>query len=103
MEAHICFAAKDDCYNPYASYGEICVHCGCCSNDPKTRAEARLAMYERLLEDRLQLDLWSEKPYLKALQEKNIKAEIRRAKRHIAYYQRRVAHLNQNAQEPSAE
>lgn len=103
MEAHISFKAEDDCYNLYASYGEICTHCGCCSNDPKTRAEARLALYKRRLEDCLKFDIWNEKPYLKELQEKNIKAEIRQAKRHIAYYQRRVAYLNQNTQEPRAE
>lgn len=32
----------DKCWNLYDSYGEICVHCGCCSKDKAKRYKARI-------------------------------------------------------------
>lgn len=42
--------ACKNCYNPFESYGMICVHCGCCSDDEKVRYKARIALHKRLLE-----------------------------------------------------
>lgn len=39
------------CYNPFDSYGMICVHCGCCSEDKNVRYTKRLALHKRLLQE----------------------------------------------------
>lgn len=51
MMPHISIAAKENCYNTYDSYGEICVHCGCCSEDEIERAKARVALADRMIEE----------------------------------------------------
>ena len=51
MMLHVCMAAKENCYNTYDSYGEICVHCGCCSEDEIERAKARVALADRMIEE----------------------------------------------------
>ena len=62
MEAHICYSVTKKCWNPYDSFGEICVGCGCCSDDPIKRAEARLKVSKDQLEDRRKFDMWDEDP-----------------------------------------
>ena len=47
---HVSYAAKADCWNTWSSYGEICIHCGCCGKDPLERAQSR----HRELRDREQ-------------------------------------------------
>ena len=51
MFVHICQQVKENCWNFIDSYGEICVHCGCCSEDPITRYTARIEVCERYLEE----------------------------------------------------
>lgn len=71
-------ALNENCYNPVESHGEICVGCGCCSDDPQKRAKARYELHERLLKDRQNFSLWCEdNPELFALQKKNIAEDIR--------------------------
>lgn len=41
-ELYIDTACEEDCYALGWSYGEICVCCGCCSDDPKTRYKKRI-------------------------------------------------------------
>mgnify|MGYP006969180339 CR=1 FL=1 len=43
--------ANKGCYNPFESYGMICVRCGCCSEDEKVRYTSRIALHKRLLQD----------------------------------------------------
>lgn len=45
---HICHRAEPDCYNICESYGEICVHCGCCAKETGKRHQSRLALHRRL-------------------------------------------------------
>lgn len=52
MVGHVAEAIGDNCYALSWSYGEICCHCGCCSNDPLERAKARLAYHLDELEER---------------------------------------------------
>lgn len=42
--------ARGECYNCFESYGMICVHCGCCSDDEKVRYTSRIALHKRFLE-----------------------------------------------------
>ena len=49
--SHIAFSAKKDCYNPWESYGEICVHCRCCGKPRPERTRARLRLWGRQMAD----------------------------------------------------
>lgn len=80
----------DKCWNLYDSYGEICVHCGCCSKDPLTRANAR---YELCLEQIAHFnafDGWDEDPEIRALQERNIKHDLKYFNERLRYYKKRL-------------
>ena len=93
MSVHICFSVNENCYNPYESYGEICVGCGCCSKDLKERTESRLALYQRLLDKCVNFHNWVDDPRIRAIQEKNIKIDTKIYKRRIRYYQKRLEEL----------
>ena len=83
----------DKCWNLYDSYGEICVHCGCCSRDPVKRANAR---YELCLERIAHLnasDGWYKDPEIRALQERNIKKDLKYFNRRLRYYKKRLEEL----------
>ena len=82
---------KKNCWNLYDSYGEICVHCGCCSADPVVRAKARLELCERKLDDSLHFDEWSEG--WKEIQRRNIASDIKHYRRRIRYYKKRLEKL----------
>jgi len=81
----ICFAVQKNCINPY-SYGEICVSCGCCSQDKSIRYPARLKLYEDLLKKDFNFNNWI--PGFIRLQKRNRKANITYCKRRIAIYSR---------------
>lgn len=76
------YAVSDDCENIY-SYGEICVHCGCCSRNPdyKDRLKCQLKYYNECLEEELNFDNWIEG--LEETQKKNIRINILYFKRKI--------------------
>ena len=90
---HICTAVKENCWNLYDSYGEICVHCGCCAADPLERAKARLDVLKERLEEREHFNMWDEDPAWRARQEQNIKIDKRIFKRQIRYYIKRIQEL----------
>jgi len=94
MTMHICYQVKKNCWNFYDSFGEICVGCGCCSDNPVKRAEARLELSKRLLEEREHFDMWDENPEWRKIQEKNVEADKRYFKKRIRYYTRRLKELN---------
>ena len=96
MTMHISYSVKKKCWNSYDSYGEICVHCGCCSADPLERAKARLAICEEQLEERQKFDVLDDDPKWREVQEKNVKSDIRYFKRRIRYYRQRVAALEES-------
>lgn len=83
----------DKCWNLYDSYGEICVHCGCCSKDPLTRAKARIDVLTRIIGDNETFDQWDEDPYGRAVQERNIAANLKAFKRQLLYYRGRLEEL----------
>ena len=87
----VCFSVKDDCYNPYESYGEICVHCGCCSKDKSVRYERRLEMWRRLLQDTEAVEMYSD---LDDEQRKNLKLNKRYYRRRIRYYMKRLEEIS---------
>ena len=78
------------CWNLYESFGEICVHCGCCSKDPLERSRARLRLLKDLLANRKSFDDWSDDPEMAKLQQENIRRDIRTYKRRIRYYEDKV-------------
>lgn len=83
----------DKCWNLYESYGEICVGCGCCSKDPLTRVKARIDVLTRLIGDKETFDQWDEDPDGRALQERNIAADLKVFKRQLLYYRGRLMEL----------
>ena len=94
MIPHIDFAVKKKCWNLMDSYGQICVGCGCCSADKKTRYEARLRCIKRWLQEREEFDNWAyEYPDQMKLQKKNIAADIAYYKRQIKYYEGKLNKL----------
>lgn len=91
---YICQSIMDKCWNCYESHGEICVHCGCCSDNPEVRAKARIDVLERQIAEAETFDGWSDDPGLRALQEKNIKTDLKIFKNRLRYYKKRAEELN---------
>lgn len=88
MIAHIDTSVMDKCWNLIDSYGEICVHCGCCSKDKKTRYASRIAVLERWIDEWEHFDRWDDDPEMKALQERNIRSNLKHFRRKLRYYKR---------------
>ena len=88
MTVHISDQVKTECWNFYDSYGEICVHCGCCSSNPRIQAKARLKVLRRELEECENFTDWDEDIDLRRLQESNIQSNIKYFKKEIAKYEK---------------
>jgi len=75
MLAHVCSGTQNDCYNPYDSYGEICVHCNCCGRiDKATMHKCRIETDKRHLEETRE---HLTDPYCQSeVQQKNIRLSI---------------------------
>lgn len=85
--ANIDVAAKNDCYNLEDSYGEICVHCGCCHEDERIRNYARFVVTAQHLLERMQFDqYYSDDPDTARLQYGNVKCDIAGYKRELKTY-----------------
>ena len=80
---------KKNCWNVIDSYGEICVHCGCCSPDKKTRYEARLNTVKGWIRDKENFDLWADDEETRKIQEHNIAADLKSLKRMRRYYRKK--------------
>lgn len=93
MTVHIDWAVRENCWNLYDSYGQICVGCGCCSSDPKVRAESRLRVCKRMLQEQYDFDDWDEDEGWKETQQKNIRLNIQYFKRRVRYYEKRLKEL----------
>ena len=87
---HICFAKGKNCWNLYETVYS-CIGCGCCSIDIKKRQRNRARVLKRLLEDQYSFKDWSDIPELKAIQEDNIKINIRYFKRKLRYYEKALS------------
>lgn len=81
---HIDYAVSEDCINIY-SFGEICVGCGCCSRNANYRdmIRRRIKYYKEMLAEQYSFSDWCENEKLRALQERNVKANIIYFKRKI--------------------
>lgn len=85
---------KKDCWNLRDSYGEICVHCGCCSKDSLVRTQARIDILERHIHHFETFDEWSDDLLVKATQKMNIDKDLRHFRRQLQYYKKRLKELN---------
>ena len=83
-------AVNNNCWNPYDSHGEICVHCGCCNKDKRARYMARFELCKRKIEELENFTLWIDDPKWRSIQEKNIKTDLRLFKRLLRYYKKRL-------------
>lgn len=85
---HISFSVRPDCYNMQAFCYGTCYGCGCCTKKKPDRWENRLRYLNGELEHEQHFDAWDEDPELRALQEKNVKANIKYINRRIGAYKR---------------
>lgn len=93
MQAMVDFAVNDNCWNHYESYWEICIGCGCCSKDKATRYKARYEVCQNMIQDQLSFNGWYDEPELRALQEKNIKLNLKHFRRLSRYYKKKLEEL----------
>ena len=84
--SHISVAVRNDCWNTWQAYGGICVHCGCCSSNPKTRDTARLAVLKSELERVKNFEDWADDPEIREIQERNNAISI-------GYWEKEIAEL----------
>lgn len=91
---HISYATSKKCWNGLDSYGEICVHCGCCSKNPIERAKNRLRVAKRHLQEQLDFKDWDSDPKLRKWQEHCQKSWIRHFKKQVKYYTKRVKEVS---------
>ena len=89
MPRYIDFARKKNCWNLHeATY--TCIGCGCCSKDKKLRYQNRVRVLKRQLKSQYDFNDWVDDPELKAIQERNVKANIRYFKKKLRYYENRL-------------
>lgn len=93
---------RDECWNLYDSYGAICVHCGCCSKDPKVRYSGRVACIKAWLEEQEAFDRWDDDPELMKIQKLNRRKNIDRLKRQLRYYSKKLMEVTNGKGEVSA-
>ena len=86
MIAHIDRPTAKQCWNLIDSYGMMCVHCGCCSHDKQKRYTSRIAVLERWIDGWEHFDRWDDDPEMKALQERNIRSNLKHFRRMLRYY-----------------
>jgi len=83
---HVCYSVTENCIN-IDSYGMICVGCNACGRiNPARQKEDALRMWREKLEEVLNFERWSDDPEVRALQERNLKANIE-------YYKAKIAAL----------
>ena len=87
---HIDFAVNDNCWNMEAQCYGTCYWCGCSVKDKKQRYENRIRYLRDMIEEQEHFDNWFDKPETRALQAKNVKANIRWFKRKLRYYEKKL-------------
>lgn len=90
MAAFIDEQVRDNCWNLYDSYGEICVHCGCCSEDLKVRYKGRVDCISEWLKEQEAFDRWDDDPEFRAMQQRNHTVTVQRLKRQLRYYSKKL-------------
>lgn len=94
MSVHIDCEVSKNCWNLTDSFGMICVNCGCCAKDKKTRYKNRIRTVEQWLEEKKNFDGWYEDdPEIKMIQKENVSADIRTFKRMLRYYRKKLTEL----------
>ena len=90
-EMNICVAVKNNCWNLFDSYGEICVHCGCCAKDPIERTKSRIEVTKEHLQywEKMLGDKYIEDKQIK----NNYKRDIAYCKKRLRYYEKRLMEL----------
>lgn len=86
--------ACSECYNTFESFGMICVHFGCCSDDEKDRYTSRIALHKRLLQDDLTFDRWADDEEVRKLQERNVAFNVAWHKEKIAEYEAKLKEID---------
>lgn len=93
---HISFSTKPNCWNFEASAYGTCYHCECCASDKQERYKNRIAHLDEMLKEEYEFDGWyNDDPELKALQERNVKANIRYFKRLKRYYEKKLKEMDE--------
>ena len=95
--------AKDNCWNLYDSYGEICVHCGCCSKDPRVRYKARVDCVTEWVNEQEQFNAWDDDPEFRRRQRWNHAKTVERLKRQLRYYSKKLMEVANGTGEVSAQ
>lgn len=97
MNVHISWAVRPDCYNMMASCYGTCYGCGCCTKQIPDRWINRIRYLEEELEEQEHFDLWDDDPELRALQERNVKENIRFLHRRLAIYKGKLERYEREA------
>ena len=93
--AHIDAQARNECWNLYDSYGEICVHCGCCSKNKLIRYKARIEAIKGWI--------WQHENWYKPdktweeYQHKNHRKTMRHWRRQLRYYEKKLEGMEARA------
>jgi hypothetical protein len=87
---HIDFATKGNCWNMEAACYGNCYGCGCCAKNKRQRYENRIRYLRGMIEEQKHFDNWFDEPEIRALQEKNVKENIRWFKRKLRYYEKKL-------------
>ena len=80
--------ARNECWNLYDSYGEICVHCGCCAKDKVTRYKARIEAIKGWI--------WQQENWYKPdetweeYQHENRRKKMRHWRQQLRYYEKKL-------------
>lgn len=72
---HVCYGVSENCINHY-SYGEICVHCGCCKDcepNKEKRLNNQIEYYKECIEENNNFSDWDSNEIWRKVQEENIK------------------------------
>lgn len=92
---HVCFSTKPNCWNFEAKCYGTCYGCGCCVKDKAKLYKNRIAYLNEMLNEQYEFDGWDDDPELKALQERNVKANIRYFKRLKRYYEKKLKEMDE--------
>lgn len=92
---HIDRQVSKDCWNGYASYGEICVGCGCCSDDKKTRYTSRIECLNERIKEAKKFDMWDDDPKFRKIQKESISDSIQLWRDQIKYYKKALKAIDE--------
>lgn len=83
------YAISENCIN-HLTYGEICVHCGCCERNPDYRSRVinTIRYYKKCLNEERNFEQWYENEHWRKIQEENIRKNILYYKRKIRMYKK---------------